>query len=62
MFTEIEDDFISVKTNYEGDFVITISLKNGNVIFSETMQSYSKEIRLEGFSLNKHTVTISPTQ
>lgn len=55
-----ETDFIIVDTNYEGSFRVTIALPDHHVIFSETLASFNKKIKLNGFSLKKHTVTISP--
>ncbi len=57
---EADTDFIIVDTNYEGSFRVIITLPNHRVIFCETLNSFNRKIRLDGFSLKKHTVTISP--
>ena len=60
MQRDAETDFIVVDTNYDGIFKVTITLPNKHVIFSDSLASFNKKIRLNGFSLNKHTVIISP--
>jgi len=60
MITNIDDNFITLKTDFDGSFKISISNKNGAVIFCEVMTSNNQQIHLEGFSLKEHTVTISP--
>lgn len=52
--------YIELKTDYDGDFKVTILDKNGEVLFCQTMRSKNQQIILRGFTLNKHTVTLSP--
>ena len=61
MITNLDNDFIVLKTNHDGDFKVTITSKKSEILYSEVMTSCNQQIRLEGFSLKKHTVTISPT-
>jgi len=60
MIAKLDEAFIKLKTNQEGNFKVTISLIDGSVIFSEVLSSNNKEIILKGFSLHTHTVVISP--
>ena len=60
MFTKREDDYISIKTNSDDWFNVTIKDKSGSIIFSEIMRSFDKQIILKGFSLSKESITISP--
>lgn len=60
MVTDQHTDFIALKTNDDGYFKVTISTKNGIVVFSETMLSSNSQIVLKGFSLKTHSITLSP--
>lgn len=60
MSTTIVEEYLVVKTNFDGHFNVTIQQENDRVIFSETMISKDKEIVLKGFSLNTHKVIIAP--
>ncbi len=60
MLTSNQEDFIAIKTNYDGMFLVTIAQKNGDIIYKAPMYSNNKQILLEGFSLQEHSVTVSP--
>lgn len=60
MLATIGEEYLVVRTNYDGHFEITIQQENDTVIFSETIVSKNKEIVLKGFSLNTHKVIIAP--
>jgi len=60
MLTRNLEDFILIKTNYDGMFLITISQYNGDIIYKEPMCSNNKKILLEGFSLKEYSLTVSP--
>lgn len=59
MLTSKQNDFITIKTNYDGMFLVTIRLKSGEVIYKESMCSNNQQILLEGFSLQEHSVTVT---
>lgn len=59
MLTGKREDFIAIKTNHDGMFLVTITLKNGDVIYREPMYSNNKQIILEGFSLHEHNLMLS---
>ena len=60
MSTTIGEEYIVLRTNYDGHFEVTIQQENDTVIFSETIVSKDKEIVIRGFSLNTHKVIIAP--
>ncbi len=62
MLTDLKEQFISITTNHDGWFLVTIASKKGQVIFSEVMRSLNKQIVLKGFSLDTESITISPLQ
>ncbi|MBV7269724.1 hypothetical protein [Winogradskyella luteola] len=53
-------DSIEITTDYDGDFRVTITTKEGEVVFSENLKSANKTIILKGFSLNDYSLNISP--
>ncbi len=60
MIADKQDHYIELKTDYDGDFKVTISSEDGEVLFCQNMQSHNKTIILKGFNLKKHSVTLSP--
>ena len=60
MTTNLKEQFIALKTDKDGVYRVRIADQKGQVIFSETMMSLNKQIILKGFSLEQHTITISP--
>ena len=60
MVAALNSDFISLKTNEDGYFNVTITNLEGKIIFSEKMLSRNRQIILKGFSLKKNTVILSP--
>ena len=54
--------YIELQTDYDGDFKVTILSKQGELLFSQNIRSHNKKIILRGFTLKKHTVTLSPIQ
>jgi hypothetical protein len=60
MLTGLKDQFITISTNHDDWFTVTIRAKTGHVIFSEVMRSLNKQIVLKGFSLVEESITISP--
>lgn len=55
-----DSHYIKLQTDYDGDFKVTILSHNGEVMFCQTMRSHNQQIILRGFTLNLHTVTLSP--
>ena len=55
-------NYIELKTDYDGDFKVTILSEEGNILFCQNMRSHNRKIILKGFTLSKHTVTLSPIQ
>jgi len=60
MLTDLKEQFISITTNHDGWFLVTIASKKEQVVFSEIMRSLNKRIVLKGFSLSTESITISP--
>ena len=60
MIIDKQDQYIELRTSYDGDFKVTILSKNGAVLFCQNMRSHHKKIILKGFSLMEHSVTLSP--
>jgi hypothetical protein len=60
MITDKQDYYIELKTDYDGDFKVTILSEEGDILFCQDMRSHNRTIVLKGFNLTKHTVTISP--
>lgn len=60
MIIDKQTHFIELKTDYDGDFKVTILSESGEVLFCEIMRSKNQQIILKGFSLKSHTVTLSP--
>lgn len=60
MVTDLDEQFIVLKTNFDGWFIVTIVNLTGTIIYSKAMRSHNKQIVLKGFSLEKESITISP--
>ncbi len=60
MTADLKEQFIALKTDKDGVYTVRIANQKGQIIFSETMMSLNKQIVLKGFSLDQHTITISP--
>ena len=60
MILDKKTSYIELKTDYDGDFKVTILSNNGDVLFCQNMRSHNRQITLRGFTLKQHTVTLSP--
>lgn len=60
MILDKQTHYIVLKTDYDGDFKVTILSEEGEVLFCQNMRSHNCQIILRGFTLKKHTVTLSP--
>lgn len=62
MIVDKHTSYIELKTDYDGNFKVTILSEEGEVLFCQNMRSHNQQILLKGFSLKQHTVTLSPIQ
>ncbi|NRB82735.1 MAG: hypothetical protein HRU49_03025 [Winogradskyella sp.] len=60
MLSKHKDKTITLTTDYEGHFKLTITDRKGMLLCSEYICSKNQCIVLKGFSLNEHSVTIAP--